>query len=91
VWTVSYAPAALEDRKKETISASLKSIPEDLRATVEEVCADLYEGFINAAEEVLPRAKVIGDRFQAPKLYRAAFDDLRKIEFQRLGRARPLL
>jgi hypothetical protein len=28
-------PAAFEDRKKETISASPKSIPEDLRATVE--------------------------------------------------------
>jgi len=89
--TESYAPAALEDRKKKTISASLKSIQEDLGATVEEICADLYEGFINAAEEVLPRAKVVGDRFQVAKLYRAAFDDLRKVEFQCLGRARPLL
>ena len=46
--------AVLEDRKKETITAFLKSIPEDLRTTVKEVCTDLYEGFINAAAEVLP-------------------------------------
>lgn len=74
--------AVLEDRKKETIAAFLKSIPEDLRATVEEVCTDLYEGFINAAEEVLPQAKVVGDRFHVAKLYRAALDDLRKKEMK---------
>jgi transposase len=49
--------AVLEDRKKETIAAFLKSIPANLRATVEEVCTDLYDGFINAAEEALPHAK----------------------------------
>ena len=76
--------AMLEDRKKETIVAFLKSIPEDLRARVEEVCTDLYEGFINAAEGVPPRAKVVGDRFHVAKLYRAAPDDLRKKEMKEL-------
>ncbi len=69
--------AVLECRKKETIAAYLKSIPEDLRATVEEVCTDLYESFINAAEDLLPHAKVVGDRFHVAKLYQAALDDLR--------------
>jgi transposase len=78
--------AVLEDRKKETIAAFLRSIPGDLRATVEEVCPDLYEGFINAAEEVLPQAKVVGDRFHVAKLYRAALDDLRKKEMKELKR-----
>lgn len=78
--------AVLEDRKKETIAAFLKSIPKDLRATVEEICTDLYEGFINAAEEVLPQAKVVGDRFHVAKLYRAALDDLRKKEMKELKR-----
>jgi transposase len=76
--------AVLEDRKKETIAAFLKSIPEDLRATVKEVCTDLYEGFINAVTEVLPHAKVVGDRFHVAKLYRAALDDLRKKEMKEL-------
>lgn len=78
--------AVLEDRKKETITAFLKSIPEDLRATIKEVCTDLYEGFINAAAEVLPHAKVVGDRFHVAKLYRAALDDLRKKEMKELKR-----
>ena len=78
--------AVLEDRKKETIIAFLKSIPEDLRATVKEVCTDLYEGFINAAAEVLPHAKVVGDRFHVAKLYRAALDALRKEEMKELRR-----
>jgi transposase len=76
--------AVLKDRKKETITAFLKSIPEDLRATVKEVCADLYEGFINAAAEVLPHAKVVGDRFHVARLYRAALDHLRKKEMKDL-------
>jgi len=79
--------AVFEDRKKETIAAFLNSIPEQLRATIEEVCTDLYEGFINAAEEVLPQAKVLGDRFRVAKLYRAAFDDLRKKEMKETGSA----
>jgi transposase len=55
-----------------------------LRNTIEEVCSDLYEGFINAVEEVLPHAKVVADRFHVAKLYRAAVDELRKVEMREL-------
>jgi len=78
--------AVLKDRKKETVASFLKSIPENLRATVEEVCTDMYEGFINAAEEVLTQAQVVADRFHVAKLYRAALDDLRKQEMKELKR-----
>lgn len=76
--------AVLDGRKKETVVAFLQSIPATLRATIEEVCTDLYEGFINAAQEVLPQAKVVGDRFHVAKLYRATLDDLRKSEMKEL-------
>lgn len=76
----------LDGRKKETVVAFLESIPEALRATVEEVCTDLYDGFINAAQEVLPQARVVGDRFHVAKLYRVALDDLRKSEMKELRR-----
>jgi transposase len=76
--------AVLDGRKKETVVAFLESIPEALRATIEEVCTDLYEGFINAAQEALPQARVVGDRFHVAKLYRAALDDLRKSEMKEL-------
>lgn len=76
--------AVLEGRKKETVLAFLESIPDHLRATVEEVCTDLYDGFISAAQEVLPQARVVADRFHVAKLYRAALDDLRKSEMKEL-------
>lgn len=76
--------AVLDGRKKETVVTFLESIPEALRATIEEVCTDLYDGFINAAREVLPEARVVGDRFHVAKLYRAALDDLRKSEMKDL-------
>lgn len=76
--------AVLDGRKKETVVSFLQSIPAALRATIEEVCTDLYEGFINAAQEVLPQARVVGDRFHVAKLYRAALDDLRKSEMKEL-------
>jgi transposase len=46
------------------------------------VCTDLYDGFINAVEQVLPQAKIVADRFHIAKLYRAAIDALRKIEMK---------
>lgn len=76
--------AVLEGRKKETVEDFLKTIPKRLRSTIEEVCTDLYEGFINAAKEVLPQARVVADRFHVAKLYRAALDELRKTEMKEL-------
>lgn len=76
--------AVLEGRLKETVVAFLESIPGHLRATVEEVCTDLYDGFIKAAQEVLPQARVVADRFHVAKLYRAALDELRKSEMKEL-------
>lgn len=54
------------------------------RATIAQVCTDLYEGFINAAHAVLPDAKIVADRFHVAKRYRAALDELRKTEMKEL-------
>ena len=74
----------LKGREKKTVIEFLKSIPEHLRATVEQACTDLYEGFANAIKEVLPHVKLVADRFHVAKLYRAAVDDLRKQEMKML-------
>ena len=74
----------LSDRTKETVSAFFKSIPARLRATITSVCADLYEGYLSAAQEVLPHARRVIDRFHVARLYRAAADSLRKSELRRL-------
>jgi transposase len=76
--------AVLKGREKKTIIDFLKTIPVRLQKTIKEVCTDLYEGFVNAVEEVLPQAKIVADRFHIAKLYRAAVDELRKIEMKEL-------
>lgn len=78
--------AVLKGREKKTVVEFLESIPEHLRATIEQACTDLYDGFANAIKEVLPQAKLVADRFHVAKLYRAAVDDLRKQEMKELKR-----
>jgi transposase len=74
----------LPDRCKETVKTFLASIPERLKTTVKRVCTDMYDGYIHAAREVLPRARVVIDRFHVAKAYRACADTLRKQELKRL-------
>lgn len=81
--------AVLPDRKKETIKAFLASIPPALRATIQSVCSDLYESYLQAAHDVLPTVRQVIDRFHVAKLYRAAADDLRKTELNRLKASLP--
>lgn len=72
----------LRDRKQETVESFLHSIPERLRATIHEVCIDMWEGYANAVRKALPQAKIIADRFHVAKSYRDCADKLRK-EVQR--------
>ena len=75
----------LPDRKKATVAAFLRGMPKRLRQTIHSVCSDMYDGFVNAAKEVLGRGvKVVIDRFHVAKLYRSGLDDLRKQELNRL-------
>jgi transposase len=79
----------LGDRKKETVLAFLKSIPEGLKATVETVCTDMYQGYVNAVAEVLPHAKIVVDRFHVAQVYRKSADAVRKRELRRLKQELP--
>src|ERR671925_2281330 len=70
--------------EKKSLVDFLKTLPKRLQERIKEVCTDLYDGFINAVEEVLPQATIVADRFHIAKLYRAAVDALRKIELKEL-------
>jgi transposase len=70
--------AVLADRKKETVAAFLRAIPEPLRHTVERACTDMYEGFVNAITEEIPWAEVVIDRFHGARAYRDCADTVRK-------------
>ncbi len=77
----------LPDRKKITVKAFLAGMPQKLRKMIKVVCSDMYDGFIQAAKEVLgTRMKVVIDRFHVAKLYRKGLDALRKQELKRLKR-----
>jgi len=80
--------AILKDRKKDTVKKFLKTIPKRLRKTIKAVCSDMYEGFVNAAKEVL-KVKVVIDRFHVAKLYHNSLDSLRKSEMKRLKEELP--
>lgn len=79
----------LPNRDKDTVKAFLASIPAELAATIHTVCSDMYEGYINAAHEVLRQAQVVVDRFHVAEQYRAAADRVRKQELNRLKRELP--
>jgi transposase len=81
--------AVLPDRKKETVVAFLRSIPEALQPTVLNVCTDMYEGYVGAVREVLPSARVVVDRFHVASAYRKGADELRKQELRRLKKELP--
>jgi len=75
----------LKDRKKETVVAYLQSIPCQLRQTIETVCTDMYEGYVNAVHEVLgEEQEIVIDRFHVAQAYRKGADCLRKQEQKRL-------
>jgi transposase len=76
----------LSDREKDTVKEFLADIPAGLAATIQTVCTDMYEGYINAVHEVLRGAKVVVDRFHVAEKYRAAADTLRKQELKHLKR-----
>jgi transposase len=76
--------AVLADRKKETVAACLRSMPEALRRTLKCACTDIYEGVVRAIEEEVPWAEIVIDRFHVARAYRNCADTVRKKELARL-------
>ncbi|MBC8506258.1 MAG: ISL3 family transposase [Chloroflexi bacterium] len=79
----------LADRKKETVRAFLETIPARLRLTMQKVCTDMWDGYVNAVEEFAAAHKdvsleVVVDRFHVAKNYRECVDKVRKKECRRL-------
>jgi transposase len=81
--------AVLPDRLKPTVVGWLESIPAAIRVCITTVCTDIWEGYITAAQEVLPDATLVIDRFHVARHYRDAVDALRKQEVRRLKQESP--
>ena len=83
--------AVLPDRKKETVRQFLETIPPRLWPTLETVCTDMWEGYVNAAQEFAAAhpevaLHVVTDRYHVAKNYRQSVDTVRKQECRRLKR-----
>ncbi|WP_191092806.1 transposase [Cysteiniphilum sp. JM-1] len=61
--------AVLKGREKATVKAFLKQIPSRLKRTIEGICCDMNEGYINASLEALKKVPVIVDRFHVAKKF----------------------
>jgi len=81
--------AVLPDRLKTTVVAWLQTIPPVMRARITTVCTDIWDGYISAAQEVLPEAAIVIDRFHVARHYRDGVDTLRKQEVRRLKKELP--
>jgi transposase len=76
--------AVLKGRENATVKVFFKSIPPKLKGTIQGVCCDMYDGYINAALEELKGVSIIIDRFHVAKLYRKCLVKLRQSELLRL-------
>ena len=81
--------AVLPDRLKVTVKAFLEAIPAPLKATIQTVCTDMYDGYTNAVYEILPGVTVVVDRFHVAQSYHDSVDQLRKQELKRLQQELP--
>lgn len=72
--------AILPDDRIATLTAFLKSIPQEVRDKISEVCVDMKAGFIKVVEEVLPQAALVIDHFHVIQDANRRLDDARRLE-----------
>lgn len=79
----------LPDRTKATLLAWLVQLPASVRQHIRTVCTDMWEGFVAAVREQLPRARIVIDRYHVATHYHDCADTLRKQELKRLRKELP--
>jgi transposase len=77
----------LADRRKETVRTYLLGWSPPQRAAVEEVSVDFWAAYHEVAAELLPQARVVGDRFHVQKHLNEAVNTTRRTEQRRLPAA----
>ena len=69
-------------RSTRSLRSCLNQIPEEIRLRIKYIAVDMHDGFINAATELCPNAKITVDRFHVAEALNRAFDELRKQEYE---------
>jgi transposase len=72
------------DRRQESLSGLLKEqLDNRQRASVQAVCIDMHQPYMNAFAEVVPKAEVVFDKFHVLQHAAEALDEVRRQEFFR--------
>lgn len=79
----------LPGHEKAVVVEYLRLIPRRILQTIQAVCCDLWEAYIEAVCEEIPTARIVADRFHVARHYRDAADEIRKTELQRLKKELP--
>jgi transposase len=74
----------LAGHEKAGVVDFLRQIPVRILQSVQTVCCDLWEAYIEAVREEIPQARIVADRFHVARHYRNAADELRKQELLRI-------
>ena len=67
----------IDSHKSDDIIQALKQQPEDVRASVQEVCVDMWGGFPKVIKEVFPNASTVIDRFHVMKPIHKSLNQIR--------------
>jgi len=68
----------VEKRTEEALTEYLKHWGEEVLRQIEEVSIDLWIGYKNVAEKLMPQAQIVGDRFHVMKQVNSELDEARK-------------
>jgi len=79
----------LPDRTKATLMTWLQALPQPIRQQIRSVCTDMWEAYIATARELLPKARIVIDRFHLATHYHDCADTLGKQELKRLRKELP--
>jgi transposase len=77
----------LPGHEKAVLVEFFRLIPWRILETVQAVCCDLWEAYMEAVREEIPTARIVADRFHVARHYRDAADQIRKKELRRLKKA----
>lgn len=70
-------------RSSRSLKTCLNQLPKELRERIRFLAVDMHDGYIKAAEELCPNAKVAVDRYHVAETLNRAFDEVRKEEFEK--------
>jgi transposase len=74
-----------EDRTEETLTRFFSELGRRRSATVQVVCLDMWQAYLNAVQHHAPNAQVLFDRFHLVQHLNRAVDEVRRQEWRRLS------